>query len=328
MLLEMLEYYRMALRIRCFEEKVDWLFSRGKLGGTAHLCIGQEASAVGVVSSLKKKDYIVSNHRGHGHLIARGGDLVRMFAELLGRVNGYCLGRGGTQHLSAPELNFLCTNGITGGGIPIAAGAALSIKLSREKRIAVCFFGDGASNQGSFHESLNMASVWLLPVLFVCENNMYAMSTRFSDVSKFDDVAIRAASYGMPSAIADGMDVEKVAEKTAKISAAVREGRGPALLEIKTYRFCGHSKSDPRTYRGRDEEDEWKAKDPITRMEAALLKTLPEDELKKIREDAMSEVQRAYEAAEKGPHPARKDALEGVYAKREGIVQEGRLSRA
>lgn len=326
--MDITEFYKTALTIRYFEEKVDWLFSRGRLGGTAHLCIGQEASAVGVISALRPGDYVISTHRGHGHLIARGADLRRIFAELLGRVEGYCMGKGGTQHLCAAELNFLGTNGITGGGIPIAAGAALSIKLSGEKRISVCFFGDGASNQGTFHETLNMASVWRLPALFVCENNMYGMSTRFTDVSRFDDVAIRAASYGIPSAIADGMDVMKVAEKAGKMAGAVRDAKGPALLEIKTYRFCGHSKSDPRSYRGRDEEAAWKARDPVIKMEEEILKSLPQEELMKIREAVREKVESAYEAAEKAEEPERTDALQGGYAENQDVIPQGHIRRA
>lgn len=318
--LDLLKMYRAALTIRLFEEKVDWLFARGKLGGTTHLCIGQEAVAVGVMEALRADDYIVSTHRGHGHLIARGADIARIFSELLGKREGYCKGRGGTQHLSVMELNFLGTNGITGGGLPIATGAGLSIKLSGEERVAVCFFGEGASNQGTFHESLNMASAWDLPVLYVCENNMYGMSTRFTDVSRFDDVALRAAAFGIPSVIVDGMDAVKVAENAGTMIRKMREEGGPALLEAKTYRFCGHSKSDARVYRSREQESEWKEKDPLGKLETALLKTVSHGELEHLRRSIKSTIEDAYAQAERGVDPDIKDAMEGVYAQREDII--------
>lgn len=323
--MDLKKFYRTALTIRCFEEKVDWLFSRALLGGTTHLCIGQEAVAVGVAQALRFDDYMVSTHRGHGHLIAKGGSLVKMFAELLGKKEGYCKGRGGTQHICAADINFLGTNGITGGGIPTATGAGLSIKLSKEDRIAVCFFGEGASNQGTFHESLNMASVWNLPVLYVCEHNMYAMSTRFTKVSKFDDVSARAAAYGIPSMIVDGMDALKIYEGAGELINGIRSGKGPALLEAKTYRFCGHSKSDPRTYRTRAEESQWKERDPISLLEAGLLKSVGNSVIEGIKKIVMAEVEDAYLEASSMEDTAVEDAVSGVYGEREDIIQEGRI---
>lgn len=317
--LDVLEAYRAALEIRLFEEKVDWLFSRGLIGGTTHLCIGQEAVAVGVAAALRPEDYVVSNHRGHGHLIARGAELEKLFAELLGKRGGYCMGRGGTQHVCAPELNFLGTNGITGGGIPIATGAGLSIKLGGEGRISVCFFGDGASNQGVFHESLNMASVWGLPVLYVCENNMYGMSTSFASVSRFEDVALRAASFGMPSAIVDGMDAVKVHEAACRLSESVRSG-APALLEAKTYRFCGHSKSDARAYRSRDEEAEWRRRDPLLLLEQEALRAGAGGELKQIRQESVAKVEEAYLAAAAGDEQSAAEAIKGAYAHGQDLI--------
>lgn len=322
---ETLKMYKTALTIRLFEEKVDWLFARGKLGGTTHLCIGQEAVAAGVMEALRPDDYIVSTHRGHGHLIARGADITRMFSELLGKREGYCKGRGGTQHLCVMELNFLGTNGITGGGLPIATGAGLSIKLSGDDRVAVCFFGEGASNQGTFHESLNMASAWDLPVVYVCENNMYAMSTRFTNVSRFDDVALRAASFGMPTVIVDGMDAVKVAENTKAMVDKVRRGSGPVLIEAKTYRFCGHSKSDARVYRSREQESEWREKDPLIRMERVLLEKISHGEIELVRRSVKSMIEDAYSAAERGADPDLKDAAEGVYAEKEDFLSKGDL---
>lgn len=322
---DIIALYKKTLKIRLFEEKIDWLFSRGRLGGTTHLCIGQEAVAVGVDDALTPDDYVVSNHRGHGHLIARGADPVLLFAELLGKPDGYCRGRGGTQHISIAHLNFLGTNGITGGGIPIATGAGLSIKLSGEDRISVCFFGDGASNQGTFHESLNMASAWSLPVLYVCENNVYAMSTRFTTVSRLPDISARAAAYGMPSAVVDGMDALKVSDAARMLAVRIRAGHGPALLEAKTYRYCGHSKSDARAYRSRDEEATWRQKDPVLLLEKKIAEMLSGDAVEKIRAQTMSEIEDAYQSAllmrEPGPH----DAFEGVYAGEEDYVPQGNI---
>lgn len=326
--LSVVEMYKKALTIRYFEEKVDWLFGRGKLGGTTHLCIGQEAVSVGVASALRADDYMVSTHRGHGHLIAKGGEPERIFAELLGKSGGYCKGRGGTQHLCVMGLNFLGTNGITGGGIPIATGAGLSIKLSGDDRVAVCFFGEGASNQGTFHESLNMASVWKLPVLYVCENNMYAMSTRFAGISARDDVAERAGPYGIEAAIVDGMDALKVAELAGRVVERVRAGGGPALIEAKTYRFCGHSKSDPRAYRTREEEEMWKGKDPVKRLEEAAAELITGSGIEGIKRDVLAMIDDAYDAAEKGADHSTDAALEGVYAERKDIVPQGGVQSA
>lgn len=323
--MDLINAYKKALTIRLFEEKVDWLFGRGKLGGTTHLCIGQEAIAVGIAEALTPDDYIVSTHRGHGHLIARGADITRIFAELLGKEDGYCKGRGGTQHLCVSELNFLGTNGITGGGIPIATGAGLSAKLSGEKRIAVCYFGEGASNQGTFHESLNMASVWNLPVLYVCENNLYAMSTKFTKVSRFDDVAIRAASYGIASVIIDGMDVTKVYETAKKMREKIIEGAGPVLIEAKTYRFCGHSKSDARMYRSREEEADWKTKDPIHRMELKLLDFISHGEIELIKRMIKASIEEAYLEAERRKDPQYSEDIKGVYAEKEDLVPQSHI---
>lgn len=326
--MNILDMYEKALMIRFFEEKVDWLFGRGKLGGTTHLCIGQEGVAVGVISALLPEDYIVSTHRGHGHLLARGADPARMFAELLGKKNGYCRGRGGTQHICVMELNFLGTNGITGGGLPIATGAGLSIRLSGEKRVSVCFFGEGASNQGAFHESLNMASAWKLPVVYVCENNLYAMSTRFTRVSAFDDVAIRAKAYGIPSVIFDGMDPVITASESANMIETARNGGGPVLLEAKTYRFCGHSKSDARVYRTKSEEEEWKAKDPVKRLEEALLEGFSSKKIEDIRAGIRMIIEEAYAEAEKGEDPDIREAMDGVYAQGEAFIPQGHLQGA
>ncbi len=267
---ENLEYYKKMLLIRLFEEKVGWLFSRDLLPGTAHLCIGQEAVAVGAVSAIKKNDYVFSNHRGHGHFLAKGADLKKLMCEIMGKSSGYCKGKGGTQHLCATDINFLGTNGITAGGIPIATGAALSMKLQRLRRVVLCFFGDGASNQGTFHESLNMASIWNLPIIYICENNLYAMSTPVEETMAIKDISIRAKSYNMASEAVDGMDLFKVKRAVSKAAKRAESGKGPTLIEAKTYRFLGHSKSDQRKYRSKEEESRWRKKDPILKFEKLL----------------------------------------------------------
>jgi TPP-dependent pyruvate/acetoin dehydrogenase alpha subunit len=259
------------LRIRAFETKLEWLYSKGMLGGTSHLCIGQEASAVGVIHRLKPDDYVVSSHRGHGHMIAKGGDIGRMFGELLGKSNGYCGGKGGSQHLCAKEIGFYGTNGITAGGIPIATGLALAAKLDASPKIGVAFFGDGATAQGTFHESLNIAALWGLPIMYVCENNLYSMSTPLSRTSSVQDLTRKAGAYDIESGSVDGTDVVAVREIARRAVDYVRGKSRPFLLEVKTYRHCGHSKSDPRVYRSKEEEQEWKDRDCIESCKSRLL---------------------------------------------------------
>ena len=249
--------------IRAFEQNLSDFLARGIVGGTSHFCIGQEACAVGVLEAARPTDWVISNHRGHGHLLARGLDPRRLLAELKGEESGYCKGRGGSQHLSCIARHFLGTNGITGGGIPIGAGCAFALKYLHLDDIAIVFFGDGASNQGTFHETLNMASLWKLPVLFVCENNLYAMSTPTAHGLASGTVAPRAAAYNIPSAVADGLDVDAVYKAAQKACAYVRSGAGPFLLELMTYRQCGHSRNDKRVYRTREEEQRFAERDPL-----------------------------------------------------------------
>ncbi len=282
----LLDAYRVMLLIRAVEERVAALYADGAIFGTCHLCIGQEAVAVGVA---------VSSHRGHGHLLAMGGDPARLLGELMGRVNGYCRGRGGSQHISVPALGFLGTNGITGGGIPIATGAALAAKMRNTGVAVVCFFGDGATNQGTFHESLNMAALWRLPVLYVCENNLYAMSEPVARTVAGGDILQRPRAYAMPSARVDGMDVEAVERAAGRLLEGVRAGHGPAFLEAMTYRFCGHSKSDRRVYRTREEEARWSARDPLATTRARLLAAGFEPEVGRIEHDVRSQVAHAEE---------------------------------
>ncbi|MFW6075722.1 MAG: thiamine pyrophosphate-dependent dehydrogenase E1 component subunit alpha, partial [Chloroflexota bacterium] len=228
-----IEYYRRMLRIRSCEERIGWLFSRGLTMGTAHLSIGQEASAVGVLAAALPGDQVVSTHRGHGHLIAKGASVTPIIAEICGRVDGYCRGKGGSQHIAVRELNFLGTNGITGGGIPVATGAALTAKTLKTGNVVFSFFGDGAANQGTFHESLNMAAVWQLPIIYICENNGYAMYTPQHKVTSVQDIAVRAAGYGIPDKIVDGMDLLAVRDAAQEAVDRARSGGGPTLIEAK-----------------------------------------------------------------------------------------------
>jgi pyruvate dehydrogenase E1 component alpha subunit len=308
--------YRRMLLIRFFEEKLSALFSENRIGGTSHFCIGQEACAVGVVAAARDSDYLVSNHRGHGHLLARGLEPMRVFAELMGRRAGFCRGRGGSQHLCAMERAFLGTNGITGGGIPIATGAALALKCQGSDRIVIAFFGDGATNQGTFHESLNMAALWKLPVLYVCENNLYGMSMPVAASTACLPIARRAASYSMPGVTCDGNDVFQVRGEAQALIESVRAGGGPALLELETYRFCGHSKNDPRAYRQREEEERWAQRDCLKVAAAALQQAagVAATELQALTAAVKAEIEAAATQALACPFGGDEDAVGGVYA--------------
>jgi pyruvate dehydrogenase E1 component alpha subunit len=307
--------FRRMLLIRRFEESLGDLFTKNLLGGTSHFCIGQEACAVGVVAAARETDWLVSNHRGHGHLLARGLDPFRVMAELMGREAGYCGGRGCSQHMCAMDLHFLGTNGITGGGIPIGTGAAWALKYQEKDDIAIVFFGDGAGNQGTFHEALNMASLWKLPVLFVCENNGYGMSNPTASSTAVAQVADRAAAYSMPGQTADGMNVRTVIQASQDMIDHVRSGAGPALLELMTYRFCGHSKNDPRVYRTREEEAIWGERDCLS-VATQLLREAgaSDDEIETVREAVAQDMADVVERALAAPVGSREHALGGVYA--------------
>lgn len=308
-------YYRMWL-IRLFEEEVDRLFGAGVLRGTSHLCVGQEASAVGVCAALQPEDYVTSTHRGHGHFLAKGGDPRRLMAELFGKETGYSRGRGGSQHMACFEIGFLGSNGITGGGIPIATGAALAIQRRREARVVVCFFGDGAANQGVCHEAMNMAALWKLPVIYVCENNLYAMSTPVGHALAGGSVAARAQGYGMVGLAVDGNDYFAVRDAAREAVERARCGEGPSLIECHTYRMLGHSRGDRRIYRSREEEALWRTRDPIPRLQKALLDSgeLTEAEDRRIQEEVAQTIQEAVAFATQSPVLPVEAALEGVYA--------------
>ena len=312
---QLLAMYERMVLIRNFENKLAELFSSGSLGGTSHFCVGEEASAVGVIWAADEKDWLISNHRGHGHLLARGLEPRRVMAELMGKDAGYCRGRGGSQHISCMEKHFLGTNGITGGGIPIAAGAALSAKYKKTGEIAICFFGDGASNQGTFHETLNMASLWKLPILFVCENNGYAMSTPLARNSASGNISPRAAAYNMKASVCNGFDVEETYFTARKIIAEVRESSVPQMLEVMTYRHCGHSKNDSRVYRTREEEQEMMAKDCIAAARAKLLERgIIEAEITTADSRARTTIENAAQFAIEAPVSSPESALEGLFA--------------
>lgn len=312
----LLEMYRKMFEIRCFEEKVYDLYGRNLVPGTIHLYAGQEAVAVGVCANLGRDDYITSTHRGHGHCIAKGARLDKIMAEILGKKTGYCKGKGGSMHIADFNVGMLGATAVVGAGIPIAAGAGLSIKLRRTTQVVACFFGEGASNQGTFHEGINMASTWALPVLFVCENNLYAMGTRQSRVMNITNVADRAAAYGIPGKAVDGNDVLAVCEVTREAVARARRGAGPTLIECKTYRLKGHSRFDPATYRPADEVKRWLEKDPIQRLKTRLLKdnVLTAQKAKEIEDEIAAEIEQAVEFAEESPYPEPEEALEDVYA--------------
>jgi pyruvate dehydrogenase E1 component alpha subunit len=310
------DIYRKMYSIRRFEEKVEELFAAGDLPGFVHLYLGQEACAVGVCANLKPQDYITSTHRGHGHCIAKGGALDRMMAELFAKKTGYNKGKGGSMHLASTDIGILGANGINAGGMPLAVGAALSAKLQKNGRVAVSFLGDGASNQGTFHESLNLAAALGVPVVFVCENNQFAVGTRISDSTKISDIAKRAAGYGMPGVVADGMNVVKVYDAAAGLIDAARAGKGPALLELKTWRYRGHFQGEPATYRTREEEAEWLKKDPLSISASVLfeLKLLDAARVAEIEKEVAADLARAVDFARSSPFPEPADALLDVFA--------------
>lgn len=307
--------YQMHL-IRAFEETVEQLYAAGKMHGTMHLSIGQEAVAVGAIAALRPDDYITSTHRGHGHAIAKGQDLRAMLAELLGKETGVCRGRGGSMHLADLEKGNLGANGIVAGGIPIAVGAALSMRLRGLDRVVLCFFGDGAANHGNFHEGLNLAAVWRLPVVFLCENNQYAMSMPVQRAMAVPRVADRAAAYGIPGETVDGMDVRAVYQAVRAAVDRARRGEGPSLIEAITYRYRGHSKSDRQVYRTKEEVQAWMARDPIARFRAWLIAQgwLSEAEAEDLALRARQAVEAALRAAEGDPEPAVEDLARDVYA--------------
>lgn len=313
----LLGLYERMLLIRRFEERVADLYAKGKLPGFVHLYIGEEAVAVGVCSVLRDEDFITSTHRGHGHTIAKGGDVSRMMAELYGRSTGYCKGKGGSMHITDMSVGMLGANGIVAGGIPIAVGAAYgAAKIRGTDQVAVAFFGDGASNEGPFHEACNMATAWDLPVVFACENNLYGVGTRLGRVSASEDVVARAAAYGMPGVTVDGNDVVAVREAAAEAVARARQGQGPTLLECKTWRHKGHFEGENPNYWDEDERQRWLTEDPITKFATRLIDAgmVAQDELDELDRKTQRRVDEAVDFAENSPDPAPEDALIDVFA--------------
>ncbi len=311
-----IEMLKRMMLIRAFEEKAEELFMRNLVHGTMHLSVGEEAVAVGSIFALNREDYITSTHRGHGHMIAKGGDIKKMFAEFLGKDTGYCHGRGGSMHIADFSLNNIGATGIVGAGIPIATGAAFAIKYMRRKEIVLCFFGDGAANEGTFYESLNMASIWNLPIIFMCENNMYAMSSPVSKFIPTPNISDRAKSFSIPGVTVDGMDVIAVYEVTKEAADRARNGGGPTLIEAKTYRYKGHSKSDKNVYRTKEEIEEWKKKDPIVNFIKKLkeLGDLDDKTLESIKNDIEKTIEEGVNFALNSKEPSPDTLMWYVYA--------------
>lgn len=315
-------YVRMR-RIREFETKAQNLFAEGKIPGFVHLYIGEEAVATGVCECLRTDDYITSTHRGHGHILAKGGDLKFMMAELFGKSTGYCKGKGGSMHIADPDKGILGANGIVGAGHNIAVGAGLSAKYRGTDQVCVCFFGDASTNQGTFHEAMNMASIWKLPVIFVCENNNYGISMSQSRHMAIKDVADRGTAYGIPGVIVDGNNVLAVHEAATKAVERARKGEGPTLLECKTYRHRGHFEGDPATYKPAEEQEAWVKKDPLPRFAKHLVenKILTKDELDAFDKQVANEIADAIKFADESPAPALETVVQDIYS---DIIEEVR----
>lgn len=316
---KLMDMYRAMVRIRRFEESVAREFAAGKIPGFVHLYIGQEAVAVGAIANLRAEDYIVSTHRGHGHLIAKGGKTDLMMAELFAKKIGYCQGKGGSMHIAHVDIGMLGATGIVGSGIPIATGVGLSTKMRGTDQVTMCFFGDGAANIGRFHEGINLGAVWCLPVLYICENNLWAVSIPQSYAMKIPNIADRAAGYGIPGVVVDGMDVIAVYEAVGEGVARARRGEGPSLIEAKTYRFRGHFEGDSQVYKPKAEVEEWMKKDPLPRFKKQLIEmgVLTEKEAGEIDQEMVEEMGKAVKFAEESPFPDPAETLENVYA--EGV---------
>lgn len=314
---QLLKMYKQVQEIRQFDDKVKQLVSKGKVPGMTHFSVGEEASSVGAMAALNSDDIITSNHRGHGQAIAKGIDLNAMMAEILGKYTGICKGKGGSMHIADVEAGNLGANGIVGGGHGLAVGAALTQQMKKTGKIVVCFFGDGATNEGSFHEAMNMASIWKLPVIFYCLNNGYGISANIHKMVNVDHLYERAAAYGMPfKYIEDGNDAVSVYNTFKEAVDYVREGNGPIFVESITYRWYGHSSSDPGKYRTREEVEEWKKKDPILKLANYIVgnKIATEEELKNIELEVKNMVDEAVKFAEESPLPPLETAFEDIYA--------------
>jgi TPP-dependent pyruvate/acetoin dehydrogenase alpha subunit len=312
---QMIDMYRRMLTIRRFEERCNALFMQGRIPSTLHLYIGQEAVAVGVCANLRQTDYVLGTHRPHGHAIAKGVSPRDIMAELMAKVTGCSKAKAGSMHVGDIRVGMPPAIGIVGGNAPIACGMALAQKRQGRDDVTISFFGDGAVNEGAVHEAMNMASVWELPVVFVCENNLYGASTPFGQVSKLVNVADRAKAYGMPGVIADGSDVLSVYKAAGKAIARARKGKGPTLLECKTYRLCGHSRSDPLTYRTKEEEALWREREPIGCLanELKARGTWTDADVERMEQEVTAIIDDAVAYADASPYPAPEDALKHVF---------------
>src|SRR6056297_32572 len=314
---ELLEhFYETMVKIRYFETNIEKKFLAGEIPGFVHLYICEEATGTGIMSNLTKNDYIETTHRGHGHTIAKGADLKKMMAEIFGKKTGFCKGKGGSMHIADFSVGMLGANGIVGGGYTLATGAGLACKMLGRKDISVVFFGDGASNRGTFHEAANMASAWDLPVLFVCENNQWASTTPYLTTTSVEDIADRAQGYDMPGVIVDGNDVFAVYEATKQLVEKMRNGEGPALLECKTYRIKGHFVGDPEKYRTKEEVQKVSDEnDPIVRFEQRVLeeKVMDRKELDEIKDRVVKEVDEAIKFATESPEPDPSELYQDLY---------------
>ena len=305
------------IRIRTFEERVRDLFAAGRLPGFVHLSIGQEAVAAGACCALNSDDYVLSTHRGHGHMIAKGADTSKMMAELYAKRTGSCKGKGGSMHIADASVGVLGANGVVAGGLTVAAGVGLSIRQRRSGQVCLCFFGDGAANRGPVHEAMNLAVIWKLPVIFVCENNGWASTTSHKYACAVDNVAARASGYGLQGVVVDGMDAVAVYDAVERAVAGARSGGGPAFIEAKVVRWQGHYEGDPQGYRDKAEIADGKARDPILRLGAALVAAghIRDADAAALRQAAQDEIDRAVAFGESSPWPAAEDALEDLFAR-------------
>jgi len=309
-------FYETMMKIRYFEQNIQEKFLAGEIPGFVHVYIGEEATGTGIMTNLRKDDYIQTTHRGHGHTIAKGAELKRMMAEIYGKKPGFCKGKGGSMHIADFSVGMLGANGVVGGGYTLATGAALATKMMGKDQVTVVFFGDGASNRGTFHEAANMAAAWDLPILFVCENNQWASTTPYLTTTSVEDIADRAQGYGMQGIIVDGNDVFAVYETARKLIEDIRKGSGPALLECKTYRIGGHFVGDPEMYRTKEEVQKvFKENDPIRRFEERVLeeKVMTREELDQIKEEVLKEVDEAVEFARQAPEPDPSELYQDLY---------------
>lgn len=310
-----LKMYELMYLIRKYEETVNFLFLQGKLPGTIHQSIGQEACAVGMLFDLRKDDYVLSTHRPAGHALAKGVSLRSMMAEMFGKSTGCCRGKGGSMHIGDIEMGMPPATAIVGAGLPVAVGIGLACKMRGTDNVVVCFFGDGATNTGAFHEALNGAAIWNVPVIFACENNLYAASTHVDKVMKVKNIADRAFAYDILGEVVDGMDVLAVNEAARRAIERARRGGGPTLLELKTYRFCGHSRTDPCTYRSKEEESLWLERDPIKRLKEFILfqGVARVEELQETEKKVIERIEESVAYALSSPDPDPEEALRDVY---------------